>query len=85
MAVKNTFLMVSLSSPPFDLGFIATSSFHVLLESSPNLNTFFAGLNTSFMILSLASSNFDMNLEYKTQGFSKSPNVLWFMRRPFCR
>ena len=46
MVVENTFLMVPSSSPPFDLGFIATSSFHALLESSPNLNTLFAGLNT---------------------------------------
>lgn len=46
MAVEYTLLMVPPSSPPFDLGFIATRSLHALLESSPNLNTLFAGLNT---------------------------------------
>ncbi|KHN01324.1 hypothetical protein glysoja_009530 [Glycine soja] len=43
MAMEYTLLMV----PP--LGFIATRSLHALLESSPNLNTLFAGLNTVFV------------------------------------
>lgn len=46
MAVEYTLRMVPSSSPPFDLGFIATRPLHALLESSPNLNTLFAALNT---------------------------------------
>ncbi|KAL5194299.1 F-box/kelch-repeat protein SKIP25 [Glycine soja] len=71
--------------PPHQNLVLRPHPLHALLESSLNLNTLFVGLNTSFMILSLASFNSGTNLEYETQGFSKSPNVLWFTRRPFCR
>lgn len=49
MAVEYTLRMVPPSSPPFDLGFLATASFHRLLSSSPELNTFLAALNTVFV------------------------------------
>lgn len=46
MGVEYTLRMVPASSPPFDLGFIATRPLHRLLSSSPQLNTLFAALNT---------------------------------------
>ena len=46
MGVEYTLLMVPPSSPPFDLGFIATRHLHAILEASPHLNTLFAALNT---------------------------------------
>ncbi|KAK7294080.1 hypothetical protein RJT34_16963 [Clitoria ternatea] len=49
MAVEYTLRMVPPSSPPFDLGFVATRSLHRVLESSPHLNTLLAGLNTVFV------------------------------------
>ncbi|MED6126143.1 resistance to o-dinitrobenzene [Stylosanthes scabra] len=49
MAVEYTLRMVPPSSPPFDLGFIATRSLHHLLQDSPNLNTLLAFLNTVFV------------------------------------
>ncbi|KAK4375460.1 hypothetical protein RND71_006137 [Anisodus tanguticus] len=49
MAVEYTLHMVSSSSPPFDLGFIATRPIHRLLDSKPALNTLLAGFNTVFM------------------------------------
>ncbi|XP_057454165.1 phosphatidylcholine:diacylglycerol cholinephosphotransferase 1-like [Lotus japonicus] len=49
MAVEYTLFMIPPSSPPFDLGFIATQSLHRALESSPNLNTLLAALNTVFV------------------------------------
>ncbi|KAJ1410101.1 Inositolphosphotransferase Aur1/Ipt1 [Sesbania bispinosa] len=49
MAVEYTLLMVPSSSPPFDLGFLATRSLHRVLESSPQLNTLLAALNTVFV------------------------------------
>ncbi|XP_057733125.1 phosphatidylcholine:diacylglycerol cholinephosphotransferase 1-like [Arachis stenosperma] len=49
MAVEYTLRMVPPSSPPFDLGFIATRSLHHLLQDSPNLNTVLAFLNTVFV------------------------------------
>ncbi|GMN50001.1 hypothetical protein TIFTF001_019163 [Ficus carica] len=49
MAVEYTLRMVPPSSPPYDLGFVATRSLHRLLSSSPHLNTLFAGLNTVFV------------------------------------
>lgn len=49
MAVEYTLRMVPASSPPFDLGFLATSSLHSLLSSWPELNTLLAALNTVFI------------------------------------
>lgn len=49
MAVEYTLRMVPASSPPFDLGFLATSSLHGLLSSWPELNTLLAALNTVFV------------------------------------
>ena len=46
MAVEYTLFMVPASSPPFDLGFIATRRLHGLLSSWPELNTVLAALNT---------------------------------------
>ncbi|XP_058728897.1 phosphatidylcholine:diacylglycerol cholinephosphotransferase 1-like [Vicia villosa] len=51
MAVEYTLLMVPSSSPPFDLGFIATRSLHRILESSPELNNLLAALNTVFVAM----------------------------------
>ncbi|XP_071731870.1 phosphatidylcholine:diacylglycerol cholinephosphotransferase 1-like [Rutidosis leptorrhynchoides] len=49
MGVEYTLLMISPSSPPFDIGFVATTYLHRLLQSSPNLNTILAALNTVFV------------------------------------
>ncbi|KAJ6394722.1 hypothetical protein OIU77_023846 [Salix suchowensis] len=49
MAVEYTLFMVPASSPPFDLGFIATRRLHGLLSSWPELNTVLAALNTVFV------------------------------------
>ncbi|KAF7814378.1 phosphatidylcholine:diacylglycerol cholinephosphotransferase 1-like [Senna tora] len=49
MGVEYTLRMVPSSSPPFDLGFVATGSLHRLLQSSPHLNTLLAALNTVFV------------------------------------
>lgn len=49
MGVEYTLHMVPSSSPPFDLGFIATRPLHRLLASKPALNTVLAGLNTGFV------------------------------------
>ncbi|PHT45939.1 Phosphatidylcholine:diacylglycerol cholinephosphotransferase 1 [Capsicum baccatum] len=49
MGVEYTLRMVPSSSPPFDLGFVATRTLHRLLESKPALNTVLAGLNTVFV------------------------------------
>jgi hypothetical protein len=46
MAVEYTLPMVPASSPPFDLGFVATRRLHGLLSSWPELNTLLATLNT---------------------------------------
>nr|KYP54063.1 hypothetical protein KK1_000230 [Cajanus cajan] len=49
MGVEYTLHMVPPSSPPFDLGFLATRPLHALLQSSPHLNTLCAALNTVFV------------------------------------
>ncbi|KAK2651644.1 hypothetical protein Ddye_011500 [Dipteronia dyeriana] len=49
MAVEYTLRMVPASSPPFDLGFVATLSLHRVLASWPELNTLLAALNTVFV------------------------------------
>ncbi|KAF4387742.1 phosphatidylcholine:diacylglycerol cholinephosphotransferase 1 [Cannabis sativa] len=49
MAVEYTLRMIPSSSPPFDLGFVATRPLHRLLSSSPHLNTVLAALNTVFV------------------------------------
>lgn len=54
MGVEYTLRMVPSSSPPFDLGFVATLPLHRLLASRPILNSFLAGLNTVCLILSEA-------------------------------
>jgi len=46
MGVEYTLRMVPSTSPPFDLGFVATSWLNQALSSRPDLNTFFAALNT---------------------------------------
>lgn len=52
MYVEYTLRMVPESSPPFDLGFVVTRSFHRALSSWPELNTVLAALNTVFDLLS---------------------------------
>ncbi|OIT02791.1 PREDICTED: phosphatidylcholine:diacylglycerol cholinephosphotransferase 1-like [Nicotiana attenuata] len=49
MDVEYTLRMIPSSSPPFDLGFIATRPLHRFLASRPTLNTVLAGLNTVFV------------------------------------
>lgn len=49
MYVEYTLRMVPESSPPFDLGFVVTRSFHRALSSWPELNTVLAALNTVFV------------------------------------
>ncbi|KAL6144851.1 hypothetical protein ACLB2K_055541 [Fragaria x ananassa] len=49
MGVEYTLRMVPSSAPPFDIGFVTTRWLHLLLASSPNLNTLLAGLNTVFV------------------------------------
>ncbi|KAJ0680171.1 hypothetical protein HanPI659440_Chr16g0621331 [Helianthus annuus] len=49
MGVEYTLWMVPSSSPPFDIGFVATAWFHRVLAASPVLNTVLAGLNTVFV------------------------------------
>ncbi|CAK7356935.1 unnamed protein product [Dovyalis caffra] len=49
MGVEYTLSMVPASSPPFDLGFVATRRLHGLLSSWPELNTLLAALNTVFV------------------------------------
>ncbi|KAF5741743.1 hypothetical protein HS088_TW10G00748 [Tripterygium wilfordii] len=49
MGVEYTLRMVPASSPPFDVGFVATRSFHRLLTEWPELNTLLAALNTVFV------------------------------------
>ncbi|KAI3759634.1 hypothetical protein L6452_07587 [Arctium lappa] len=54
MAVEYTLWMIPPSSPPFDIGFLATVHLHRILASSPNLNTVLAGLNTVFVVMQSA-------------------------------
>ncbi|KAK9149618.1 hypothetical protein Scep_008375 [Stephania cephalantha] len=49
MGVEYTLFMIPSSSPPFDLGFLATEPLHRLLSSRPALNTLLAALNTVFV------------------------------------
>lgn len=49
MGVEYTLRMIPASSPPFDVGFVATVWLHGVLDSSPVLNTVCAGLNTVFV------------------------------------
>lgn len=49
MGVEYTLRMIPPSSPPFDIGFVATVYLHRVLASSPTLNTVLAGLNTVFV------------------------------------
>ncbi|XVE89079.1 hypothetical protein DITRI_Ditri19aG0121400 [Diplodiscus trichospermus] len=51
MYVEYTLRMVPESSPPFDLGFIVTRSFHRALASWPELNAILAALNTVFVVM----------------------------------
>ncbi|KAM0000474.1 hypothetical protein Hdeb2414_s0426g00891061 [Helianthus debilis subsp. tardiflorus] len=49
MGVEYTLRMIPPSSPPFDIGFVATAYLHRVLVASPTLNTVLAGLNTVFV------------------------------------
>ncbi|KAK9066289.1 hypothetical protein SSX86_013610 [Deinandra increscens subsp. villosa] len=49
MGVEYTLRMIPPSSPPFDIGFVATDYLHRVLVDSPTLNTVLAGLNTVFV------------------------------------
>lgn len=51
MGVEYTLYMIPPSSPPFDLGFVATLPLHNFLASRPFLNTLLAGLNTGFVLM----------------------------------
>nr|GLL21243.1 phosphatidylcholine:diacylglycerol cholinephosphotransferase 1-like [Ipomoea trifida] len=54
MGVEYTLRMIPSTSPPFDLGFIATVPLNRILASSPALNTLLAGLNTVFVAMQSA-------------------------------
>ncbi|KAM7475903.1 hypothetical protein LguiB_023146 [Lonicera macranthoides] len=54
MGVEYTLYMIPPSSPPFDLGFVATVSLHRLLASTPALNSLLASLNTVFVLMQTA-------------------------------
>ncbi|KAG2333166.1 hypothetical protein Bca52824_004346 [Brassica carinata] len=49
VCVESTTQMIPASSPPFDLGFVATRSLHRVLASSPTLNTVLAALNSEYL------------------------------------
>ncbi|PWA71172.1 phosphatidylcholine:diacylglycerol cholinephosphotransferase 1 [Artemisia annua] len=49
MGVEYTLKMVPSTSPPFDIGFVATVGLHRVLAASPALNTVLAGLNTGYL------------------------------------
>ncbi|XP_020584843.1 phosphatidylcholine:diacylglycerol cholinephosphotransferase 1-like [Phalaenopsis equestris] len=49
MGVEYTLPMVPSSSPPLDIGFLLTQSFHAFLAARPELNSFLAALNTVFV------------------------------------
>ncbi|XP_052176918.1 phosphatidylcholine:diacylglycerol cholinephosphotransferase 1-like [Diospyros lotus] len=49
MGVEYTLRMIPPSSPPFDLGFVATRPLHRLLAAKPAVNSLLAGLNTVFV------------------------------------
>ncbi|KAH1055168.1 hypothetical protein J1N35_033233 [Gossypium stocksii] len=49
--VEYTLRMVPDSSPPYDLGFVVTRSFHRALASWPELNSLLAALNTVFVAM----------------------------------
>ncbi|KAH7547409.1 hypothetical protein FEM48_Zijuj01G0306600 [Ziziphus jujuba var. spinosa] len=72
MGVEYTILMVPSTSPPLDLGFIATRSLHRLLSSSPTLNTFLAFLNTASTQL--------INLHFFNIGFQ---SFCFYLRKVF--
>ncbi|XP_019189373.1 PREDICTED: phosphatidylcholine:diacylglycerol cholinephosphotransferase 1-like [Ipomoea nil] len=54
MGVEYTLRMIPSTSPPFDLGFIATVPLNRVLASRPALNTLLAGLNTVFVAMQSA-------------------------------
>uniref|UniRef100_A0A7N1A6X3 AtPDCT1/2 transmembrane domain-containing protein n=1 Tax=Kalanchoe fedtschenkoi TaxID=63787 RepID=A0A7N1A6X3_KALFE len=54
MGVEYTLSMVPATSPPFDIGFVATRWLHSALSSSPTLNTALAALNTVFVAMQTA-------------------------------
>ncbi|KAI3786012.1 hypothetical protein L1987_45139 [Smallanthus sonchifolius] len=49
MGVEYTLRMIPPSSPPFDIGIVATDYLHRVLVASHTLNTVLAGLNTVFV------------------------------------
>ncbi|ESQ42920.1 hypothetical protein EUTSA_v10015624mg [Eutrema salsugineum] len=53
VCVESTIQMVPASSPPFDLGFVATRSVHRVLASSPDLNTVLAALNSVLGVMQI--------------------------------
>lgn len=63
MGVEYTLRMVPASSPPFDLGFVATRRLHLLLSSWPELNTLLAALNTvgMFYVYTFLSLSFSIS------------------------
>ncbi|KAM0040239.1 hypothetical protein Hdeb2414_s0012g00391491 [Helianthus debilis subsp. tardiflorus] len=51
MGVEYTLRMIPPSSPPFDIGFVATAYLHRVLAASPTLNTLLAALNTVTIVI----------------------------------
>ncbi|KAL0843789.1 hypothetical protein Bca101_017035 [Brassica carinata] len=54
VCVESTTQMIPASSPPFDLGFVATRSLHRVLASSPTLNTVLAALNSVLVVMQIS-------------------------------
>ncbi|CAH8332874.1 unnamed protein product [Eruca vesicaria subsp. sativa] len=54
VSVESSIKMVSDSSPPLDIGFVATRSLHRLLASSPDLNTGLAALNSVLGVMQVS-------------------------------
>ena len=75
MAVEYTLRMVPSSSPPFDLGFIATRSLHRVLQSWPELNTVLAGLNTVCRLIFISASVSDLNEKAIVTAFFEQTTI----------
>ncbi|CAH2069870.1 unnamed protein product [Thlaspi arvense] len=53
LCLESTTQMVPASSPPLDLGFVATRSLHRVLASSPDLNTVLTALNSVLGVMQI--------------------------------
>ncbi|KAL0441638.1 UNVERIFIED_CONTAM: Phosphatidylcholine:diacylglycerol cholinephosphotransferase 1 [Sesamum radiatum] len=77
MAVEYTLRMIPPMAPPFDLGFVATTTLHQLLAARPALNTILAGLNTD-IVFSVWNCNFEVVYGFAGADFPVG-NVSFFL------